>query len=128
MREPQEGLQWRPLGVTLTLSVPGRHGNDPVDSRLSHGADHRVHGQGVSRHAREEGGEAETGHDHVLPLKMSLQTACGENVRFHHLEAAGNSSEYDDSFFCGLTLILSFSLLFFQECNDLYLFLINWQF
>lgn len=121
--------QWRTLGATLTLSVPGRHGNDPADSCLSHGADHRVHGQGVSRHAREDGGgEAETGHDHVLPLKMSLQTAYGENVRFHHLEAAGNSSEYDDSFISGLTLMLSFSLLLSRECNDLYLFLINGHF
>lgn len=88
-RELKKGLQWRLLGATLTLSVPGRHGNDPVDSCLSHGADHRIHGQGVSRHAREDrGGEAKTGHDHILPFKMSLQTACRENICFHHLEAA----------------------------------------
>lgn len=129
MWELQEWFQWRPLGETLTLSVPGCHGNDPVDSCLSHGADHCVHGQGVSRHAREDRGrEAETGYDHVLPLKMSLQTACGENVRFHHLETAGNISQNDDSFISGLTLILSFSLLLSWECNGLYLFLINGHF
>lgn len=38
------------MGVALTLSVPGGHGDDPVDSDLSHGADHRLHGLGVSRH------------------------------------------------------------------------------
>lgn len=75
--------------ATLTLSVPGRHGDDPVDSSFSHGTDDGAHGLRVSRHRRKHGGrEAETRHDHVLPFEMSLQAVCRENVRFHHLEAA----------------------------------------
>lgn len=77
------------VAATLTLSVPGRHGDDPVDSSFSHGADHGAHWLGVSRHGIEHGGwEAETGHDHILPFEMSLQAARRENVCFHHLEAA----------------------------------------
>lgn len=77
------------LAATLTLSVPGRHGDDPVDSSFSHGAYHGAHWLGVSRHGIEHGGwEAETGHDHILPFEMSLQAARRENVCFHHLEAA----------------------------------------
>lgn len=61
----------------LTLSVPGSHGDDPVDLGLSHGADRSIHGLGVARHRREGGHrEAEAGHDHVLPFEMSLQTVC----------------------------------------------------
>lgn len=83
------------LAATLTLSVPGRHGDDPVDSSFSHGADHGAHGLGVSRHGEEHGGgEAETGHDHVLPFEMSLQAVCRENVSFHHLEAADGKLFY----------------------------------
>lgn len=87
----QRGCRRRkaPVRNPLTLSVPGRHGDDPVDSSFSHGADHGAHGLGVSRHGREHRGwEAKAGHDHVLPFEMSLQTVCRENVRFHHLEAA----------------------------------------
>lgn len=63
--------------VALTVSVPGGHGDDPVDPGLSHGADHNVHGHGVARHRREEGGrEAEAGHDHILSFEMSRQTVC----------------------------------------------------
>lgn len=79
----------RNLGATLTLGVPGRDGDDPVDPGLSHGADHGAHGLGVSRDGREQRGrEAEAGHDHVLAFEVSLQTAGREDVGFHHLEAA----------------------------------------
>ena len=75
------------IDVALTLSVPGGHGDDPADPGLSHGTDHGVHGQGVARHCREEGGrEAKAGHDHVLSFEMSLQTVLRENVGFHHLK------------------------------------------
>ena len=61
--------------VALTLSVPGGHGDDPVDLDLSHGAHHCLHGLSVSRHPQVEGGrEAEAGHDRVLSFEMSLQT------------------------------------------------------
>lgn len=61
----------------LTLSVPGSHGDNPVDLSLSHGIDHSVHGQGVACHTREGGDrEAEAGHDDMLPFEMSLQTIC----------------------------------------------------
>lgn len=72
----------------LTLSVPGGHGDDPADPSLSHGADHRRHGEGVARHPRKEGGrEAEAGHDHILSFEMRCQTVCWENITFHHLAA-----------------------------------------
>lgn len=81
----------------LTLSVPGGHGDDPVDSGLSHGADHCFHGLGVSRHHWEDGGrEAEAGHDHILSFEMSLQTVCWENISFHHLEAADRETSNAD--------------------------------
>lgn len=71
----------------LTLRVPGSHGDEPVDPGLSHGADHGVHGHGVTRHPREEGdGEAKAGHDHILSFEMWLQTVSGENISFHHLK------------------------------------------
>lgn len=73
----------------LTFSVPGSHGNKPVDLGLTHGTDHGVHGPGVARHRWEEGRlEAEAGHDHILFFKMSLQTVFWEYVSFHHLEGA----------------------------------------
>lgn len=57
----------------LTFSVPGRHGNEPADTGSPHGTDHCPHGEGISRHPREEGGwEAEAGHDHILTLEMRL--------------------------------------------------------
>ena len=72
----------------LTLSIPGGHGDDPVDPGLSHGADHSLHGQGVARHGREEGGrEAEAGHDHILSFEVTRQTVRGEDISLHHLEA-----------------------------------------
>lgn len=63
------------LCAVLTVSVPGGHGDDPVDSDLSHGADHSIHGHRVARHCREDGGrEAEARHDHILSFEMSLQS------------------------------------------------------
>lgn len=60
--------------AALTFSVPRGHGDEPVDPHCSHGADHSLHGQGVARHRREDGGlEAEAGHDHILSFEMSLQ-------------------------------------------------------
>lgn len=101
--------------ATLTLSVPGRHGDDPVDSSFSHGADYGAHGLGVSRHSREHGGrEAKAGHDHVLPFEMSLQTVCRENVCFHHLEAADRKQlEMNHVYPC-----LTPSSLLFGRWND----------
>lgn len=81
--------------AALTFSIPGGHGDDPIDSGGLHGTDHRFHGQGVSHHPGEErGGEAEAGHDHVLSFEMSLQAVCGENISFHHLEAAHRETKY----------------------------------
>lgn len=81
------------LCAVLTFSVPGGHGDDPVDSGLSHGADHSIHGHRVARHRREDGGrEAEARHDHILSFEMSLQSVCGENISLHHLRAANREN------------------------------------
>ena len=102
------------MWAALTLSVPGGHGDDPVDAGLSHGADHSLHGQGVARHAREEGGrEAEAGHDHILTLEMTLQTVRGENISLHHLEA-DNESEWE-FYIC---VWKTFKCLYFLNCTD----------
>lgn len=44
----------RSVASTLTFSVPGRHGDDPVDPSFSHGTDHGAHGLRVSRHGGEQ--------------------------------------------------------------------------
>lgn len=103
----------------LTVSIPGGHGDDPVDLGFSHGTDHRFYGQGVSCHSWEDRGwETEAGHDHILSFEMRLQTVCWENVSFYHLEAADKetyNNKIVDRYSTtrgGMYDIYSFSLLF----------------
>lgn len=72
--------------MSLTVSVPGCHGDYPIYFHLSHCIDYSDHGQGISCDSIDERcRESQTRNDSIMVLDVRFETVFRENVSLNNL-------------------------------------------